>query len=129
MEIMTMVYCTYCGEKNLDDAKNCIKCEANLDLPEKSLEERFQKSIEESAEQFGERMEKWGKDFGKRAENECFGLPRGGAIFGLLIGVIIIIVGLQQVFGLNIDVGPFAIIVVGLLFTAGAIYGLTSRRS
>ncbi len=66
---------------------------------------------------------------GRRKEDECFGLPRGGAIFGLFIGVIIIIVGLQQVFGLNIDVGPFATIVVGLLIAAGAIYWLTCRKS
>ena len=123
-----MVYCTKCGEKNLEDTKYCAKCGANLEGLQEKKEERFEKSIEKSAEQFGERMEKWGEDFGKRAENECFGLPRGGAIFGLLIGIIIIIVGLQQVFGWNIDVGPFATIIVGLLFAAGAIYGLTRRR-
>ena len=61
-------------------------------------------------------------------ETECFGLSQGGAIFGLLIGVIIIFVGLQQVFGWNIDVGPFAIIIVGILIITGAIYGLTKRR-
>ena len=66
---------------------------------------------------------------GRHRENECFGLPRGGSIFGLFIGIIIIIVGLQQVFGWDIEVGPFAIIIVGLLVAAGAIYGLTRRRS
>ena len=60
-------------------------------------------------------------------EEECFGLPRGGSILGLLIGAIIIIVGLQQVFGWNIDIGPFVTIIVGLLIVAGAIYKLTSR--
>ncbi len=124
-----MAYCTKCGEKNLEDTKYCGKCGANLeDLQEKNLE-RIEKSIENSAEQFGERMEKWGEDFGKRVENECFGLPRGGAILGLFIGIIIIIVGLQQVFGWQIDVGPLATIIVGLLFVAGAIYGLTRRGS
>ena len=124
-----MVYCSKCGEKNLDDSEYCVKCGVNLEgSHKKSLEGRFEKSIEESAEQFGERMEKWGENFGKRAENECFGLPRGGAIFGLFIGIIIIIVGLQQVFGWQIEVGSFVIIVVGLLFVAGAIYGLTRRR-
>ena len=125
-----MVYCSKCGEKNSESSKYCVKCGANLeDSPKKSLEGRFEKSIEKSAEQFGERMEKWGEDFGKRAENECFGLPRGGAIVGLFIGIIIIIVGLQQVFGWQIDVGPFVTIIVGLLFAVGAIYGLTRRRS
>ena len=124
-----MVYCTKCGEKNAEDSKYCGKCGADLGLQEKSVEGRFERSIEKSAEQFGERMEKWGEDMGKRAENDCFGLPRGGTILGLLIGIIIIIVGLQQVFGWEIDVGPFAIIIVGLLFIVGAIYGLTRRRS
>ena len=124
-----MVYCSKCGEKNAEDSKYCGKCGTDLGLQEKSVEGRFEKSIEKSAEQFGERMEKWGEDVGKRAENDCFGLPRGGTILGLLIGIIIIIVGLQQVFGWQIDVGPFAIIIVGLLFTVGAIYGLTRRRS
>ena len=72
-------------------------------------------------------MEKWGEDFGKRVENECFGLPKGGAILGLLIGIIIIFVGLQQVLGWQIDVGPFVTIIVGGLFIAGAIYGLIRR--
>jgi hypothetical protein len=60
--------------------------------------------------------------------DECFGLPRGGAIFGLFIGIIIIIVGLQQVFGWTIDIGPFVTIMFGLLVLAGAIYGLTRTR-
>lgn len=60
--------------------------------------------------------------------DECFGLPRGGAIFGLFIGVIIIIVGLQMAFGWEIDIGPFATIMFGALIIAGALYGL-SRRS
>jgi uncharacterized membrane protein YvbJ len=121
-----MVYCTYCGEKNEADGEYCIKCGANLKgIQKKNVEERF----EESVEQFGERMERWGEGMGKRAENECFGLPSGGAIFGLLIGIIIIIVGLQQVFGWSIDVGPFVIMVIGLLFVAGALYGLTRKKN
>ena len=63
----------------------------------------------------------------KRVQDECFGLPRGGAIFGLFIGVIIIFVGLQQVFGWEIDIGPFALVIIGILFIAGAIYGLSRR--
>ena len=63
----------------------------------------------------------------KRVQDECFGLPRGGAILGLFIGIIIILVGLQQVLGLDIDIGPFAIVIIGILFIAGAIYGLSRR--
>ena len=99
-----MVRCTDCGDENPDDIECCSECGSHL------------YAIGESKKN-------------TRKKDECFGLPRGGAIFGLFIGLIIIIVGLQQVFGLDIDVGPFAIIVVGLLFAAGAIYGLTRRRS
>lgn len=65
----------------------------------------------------------------EKHRDECFGLPRGGSIIGLAIGAIIIFVGLQQVFGWNIDVGPFATIIVGILFVAGALYTLTRRKS
>ena len=65
----------------------------------------------------------------KRVEDECFGLPHGGAIVGIFIGIVIILVGLTQLFGWRIDVGPFAIVIVGLLIVAGAIYGLSRRRS
>ena len=65
----------------------------------------------------------------KRARDECFGLPRGGAIFGLLIGIIIVFVGLQLVFRWDIDIGPYATIIVGILFAAGAIYGLSRRTN
>ena len=65
----------------------------------------------------------------ERTRDECFGLPRGGTIFGLFIGIIILFVGLQQLFGWDIDVGPFAVIIIGLLFVAGAIYGFSRGRS
>jgi len=63
------------------------------------------------------------------SKDECFGLPYGGAIFGLFIGVIIILWGLSSVFGWNIELGSFAIIVIGLLIVAGAIYTLTRKKS
>jgi len=64
----------------------------------------------------------------ERARDECFGLPRGGAIFGLLIGIIIVFVGLQQFFGGDIDIGPLPIIIIGILLAAGVIYGLSRAR-
>ncbi len=103
-----------------------MKCGANLKL---SVEKSLEKRIEEGAEEFGRRVEAWGEDFGKRAEKECFGLPYGGAIFGLFIGAIIILWGLSSIFGWNLEIGGFVIIVIGLLIVAGAIYGLTRRRS
>ena len=109
-----MVYCTRCGVKNPDDAKYCDKCGAKLEV-----------SIEESLER---RAEEWGGRVEKRIENECFGLPKGGEIFGLVIGAIIIIFGLQQVFGWSIDVGSLATISIGILIVAGALYNLRRRR-
>ena len=92
-----MVYCSKCDTKNEEDVKYCTKCGANLEvLREKSLE----RHTKEWGEEFGRRAEEWGEQFGRRAEKECFGLPHGGAIVGVIIGIIIIIVGLSWVPGL-----------------------------
>lgn len=119
-----MVYCIKCGAKNEEGTKYCAKCGANVEV---SQEEGWERRVDEWGEEFGKRAEEWGEDFGKKVENECFGLPRGGAIFGLFIGIIIIIFGLQQIFGLDIELGPFIIIIIGILILAGAIYGLSRR--
>ena len=115
-----MVYCTKCGTKNEEDVKYCTKCGANLGASrEKKLERR---------------AEEWGEQFGKRAEEECFGLPHGGAIVGLIIGIIIIVVGLSSLAGIDIgeSIGrygwPLIIIVFGILLVAGTLYKY-SRRS
>jgi hypothetical protein len=83
----------------------------------------------------------WRRERGRREkeekqEQECFGLPHGGAIAGLVFGAIIIIVGL--IWALEewnvieqIEEGlilPFVVVAFGILVLAGAIYGL-SRRS
>jgi len=80
------------------------------------------------------RAEEWGEQFGKRAEEECFEFPHGGAIFGLFIGVIIILAGaifLLQAMGVIVRglhlLWPFFVIIFGLLFVAGAIYSLARR--
>jgi uncharacterized membrane protein YvbJ len=117
-----MVYCTKCGTKNEEDVKYCTKCGANLVVSR-------EKKLERRAEEFGRRAEEWGEQFGKRAEEECFGLPHGGAIVGLIIGIIIIIAGISWVAGIEIG-NWWALIVIlfGILVLAGALYGL-SRRS
>ena len=129
-----MVYCTKCGTKNEEDAKHCSKCGADLEV---SREKRFEKRAEEWGEEIGRRAEEWGEQFGKRAEEECFGFPHGGAIFGLIIGIIIIIIGLSWVPGLippevrevtDPLFWPLIIVVFGILVIAGALYGLSHRR-
>ena len=118
-----MVYCTKCGTKNDEGAIHCTKCGANLEI---SLEKRFERGMEE-----------WGEQFGKRAEEECFGLPHGGLIVGLIAGIIIIIVGLSFVPGLIPDevrevtdplFWPVLIIIFGILIAAGALYQYSRRR-
>jgi uncharacterized membrane protein YvbJ len=105
-----LVYCVKCGAKNSDDAKVCSQCGASL-YPIREERERYY----------------------RRYERECFGIPGGGAIIGLAIGVIIVIAGLlwflQQtgVIGSNVSVWPFAAIIFGVLIVIGALFGMRRR--
>ena len=119
-----MVYCTECGTKN-EATETCVNCGAKLEvLRGKNLEKR----IEDAAEEFGKRAEAWGESFGKRAENECFGLPHGDTIFGLVIGIIIILVGISSLAGIDLEFWPLILIIFGVLIFGGAIYSLTQNR-
>jgi phosphoglycerol transferase MdoB-like AlkP superfamily enzyme len=59
-------------------------------------------------------------------ENECFGLPNGGMIVGIVIGIIIIIAGislfLQTTYGISINYWPIILIIFGILILAGGLY-------
>ena len=116
-----MVYCSECGTKNEESAEICVKCGAKLNVPK-------EKSIEEGAEEFGKRAESWGESFGKRAEEDCFGLPHGGTIVGLIIGIIIIVVGISSLAGIDLELWPLIIVIFGVLIIGGAIYSLTRKR-
>ncbi len=122
-----MVYCNKCGTKNEESVIYCIKCGTKL----VSKDESWDKRIEKWGEDFGKRVEKWGDDFGKQDPRVCFGLPHGGLIFGLLIGVIIILVGLYSLLS-GVEAirifWPLLIIVFGLLIAIGALYSLTRKR-
>jgi len=102
-----MVYCSKCGTQNPDTNTVCSNCGAPLYT-------------------VGQRYPGSDREHYRRMENECFGLPNGGMIVGLVIGVIIILVGLnfflQASYGISIDVWPFVIIIFGVLIVAGAIY-------
>ena len=107
-----MVYCTKCGAKNEDTAVVCVKCGASL-----------QTGTEESR-----RHER------RRAESECFGLPHGGAIAGIVIGVLILLWGFLQL-AEQADWIPqtpnfwwIVLIIIGILMIAGAIYRMSRRR-
>jgi uncharacterized integral membrane protein len=117
-----LVYCTKCGTKNEDDARTCVKCGAPLYGAKRAIKRRNDAC-------FGPREE-------RHFEEECFGLPYGGAIVGLLFGVIVLIFGATWVvslsLGMDIDVwrfiGPVVVIFIGALIVAGVIYGLRHRR-
>jgi len=99
-----MVYCVKCGAKNPDDAKVCSQCGASL-YPMKEERERYY----------------------RRYERECFGIPRGGAIVGLAIGIIIVIAGLLWLIAPEVSVWPFAAIIFGILIVIGALFGMRRR--
>jgi uncharacterized membrane protein YvbJ len=130
-----MVYCRECGTKNEDTAEVCVKCDAKLHTRrEKSLEKRAEewgeevgKSVGEWGEQFGKRAEEWGESFGKRAEEECFGLPYSGTIFGIVIGIIIILVGISMMPGIDLRIWPLILLIFGVMIVAGSLYALKQR--
>lgn len=103
-----MVYCSKCGTQNDDKATNCSNCGAPL----YSVGERYPGSEREHY---------------RRVENECFGLPNGRAIAGIVFGAIIILIGLtfflQATYNININFWPFILVIIGILIVAGALYG------
>ena len=120
-----MVYCTKCGTKNPDDAKNCTQCGVPLCAVGEAGQQRYE-------DECGGRR-RTGEPY-RRMEHECFGLPGGGAIVGVAIGAIILLAGviwfMQQsgMLSSKVDVWPFAAIIFGILIVIGAVYGLSRRR-
>jgi hypothetical protein len=102
-----MVYCSRCGTQNPDTNTVCSNCGAPLYT-------------------VGQRYPGSDREHYRRVENECFGLPNGGMIVGIVIGVIIILAGLglflQTTYGISIDFWPFIIIIFGVLIVLGALY-------
>ncbi len=101
-----MVYCVKCGTKNPDDAKVCSNCGTRLYVTGESEHYR-------------------------RMEGECFGLPRGRRIFGLFIGLAILLAGmsllLKETYSYDVPWWPLVVIAFGILLIAGTIYGLRRR--
>ena len=102
-----MVYCSRCGTQNPDTNTNCSNCGAPLYT-------------------VGQRYPGSDREHYRRMENECFGLPNGGMIVGIVIGVIIILVGiglfLQTTYGISINFWPLILIIFGILILAGGLY-------
>jgi cytochrome c biogenesis protein CcdA len=108
-----LVYCSKCGTENKEDTGYCIECGKIL-YPIKSREK-------DEDVCFG-RTE-------RELEDECFGIPYGGALVGLIIGIFIIIIGLAIALKLEIWrwIGTFILIIVGLIIIIGAFYGFRRR--
>jgi LPXTG-motif cell wall-anchored protein len=108
-----VVYCSKCGTQNPDTNVHCSNCGAPLYT-------------------VGQRYPGSDREHYRRVESECFGLPNGGMIVGLVIGVIIILAGLslflQATYGFTFNVWPFIIIIFGLLIVFGALFGRRRRR-
>ena len=102
-----MVYCTKCGTQNPDSATTCSNCGAPLYT-------------------VGQRYSGSEREHYRKVEGECFGLPNGGMIAGLVFGTIIILVGLglflQTTYGIDINFWPLIIVIFGVLILAGALY-------
>ena len=131
-----MVYCNECGTNHDDTAEVCVKCGTKLRTQSaKSLEQRIEngaeeigKYAEEWGERFGKHAEEWGENIGIRAENECFGLPNGGTIFGIIIGIIIVLVGISMMPGIDLKLWPLMLLSFGVLIVAGSLYSLKQNR-
>ncbi|BDH78960.1 hypothetical protein MTTB_03390 [Methanothermobacter tenebrarum] len=100
-----MVYCPKCGKKNEEDAEFCSACGTPLQMVKP----------------------KGGTCFGQPEEGykeECFGIPHGGLIVGVIFGTLLIIIGISAILKIDIGyiIGPFIMITIGILIIVGALY-------
>ena len=92
-----MVYCTKCGTQNPDEAANCSNCGASLNPAPYKEYRRY------------------------RSEDDiCFG--GRNYIWGILIGLFIVMIGVSSLLGGNIwdKVWPIFIILVGVVIVASS---------
>ena len=68
-----MVYCTKCGIENPDDATECKSCGASLSSPPYGMYRR------------------------RREDDWCFGAQRSTPIWGIFIGLLIIVAGVISI--------------------------------
>ena len=115
-----MVYCTKCGTKNEDGTEFCVRCGAPLS--QTAAEYAKTKQYRRDGGCFGPRE--------RGARDECFGLPHGGAIVGIIFGIFLIIAGLATYFKIELGnlTGPLILVIIGTLIVAGAIYGYNRSK-
>ncbi len=114
-----MPYCQSCGTKNEQGEQVCVNCGA---------------SLYDTRRRRGRRDGCYGSRDEERPEEECFGLPHGNAIVGILFGIIILIAAIAWILSLTLGitfngafVGPIIAIIIAALIIAGAIYQLRRR--
>ena len=101
-----MVYCVKCGAKNASSGERCTQCGASLEIdtyPPRRIS--------------------------RRRQEECFGLPGGNIIPGLIFGTMIILAGISWIVGFEFwdFFWPFIIVIFGILMVAGSLYKLQHR--
>ncbi len=91
-----MVYCTKCGTQNPDDAANCSKCGAPLNASQP--------------------QEPW-------AYRRSYRYHRRGSIWGIGIGLFILLMGVSSLMGINFWdwIWPAFLILIGLAIIAGTV--------
>ena len=105
-----MVYCIKCGTQNDDSAQACKNCGQPLShLPRQTRWARKPRRHDDDM-CFGHRDD----------EDMCFGHRGwGGAIVGVIIGMIILLWGvsmlLEQYYGVKVEFWPFIVIVIGMI--------------
>jgi hypothetical protein len=114
--VIRVVYCQHCGQQNDDNVEFCTQCGAALQAREPAREVREVRRP------------------GKPKDDECFGLPNGDAICGVIFGGIIIISGLSWILGWDFTtlwetaIGPYLVITFGALIILGAVYSSTRKK-
>lgn len=104
--------CAACGYLNDDDAAFCAHCGGSLKVTKETPPPKD--------DCYGE-------------ENECFGSPYGGAICGILIGLLLVLWAISQfITGLSAllwtYLWPISLFLLGLMIIVGAILAVSRRR-
>ena len=107
------MYCQKCGTKNEDNADYCLKCGVNLQTGIHASQRHERKKGEQDC---------------FKNEQDCFGLPNGGAIAGIIIGVMILIWGLTLWLEIDFPFWYIILIIFGILIVAGALYKITRPK-
>jgi uncharacterized membrane protein YvbJ len=123
-----MTYCSNCGTKNEEGAQFCVNCG-------EPLYDTTQRMARRDDTCFGSRGDRRAYREGRIGE-ECFGLPYGRAIVGIIFGIIILIFGITWILSLTLNIsidawrfiGPALVIVVAVLIIAGTIYQQRHRE-